>query len=525
MLAKATFTIGRDASSDLPLTNTEISRDHAEIMRLDDRYVVRDRGSRYGTFVNGAQIDSDHSLADGDRIRLGRGTGVELRFLVGDDVAASGESSPSGGFRQVSALLEALQALGGARVVDEVLALVLDAALDITGAERGFIMLANEEGELEFKLARGQGKVSLSGARFDISHKIPDDVFASGRDAFVADLREADLAGAHEGTLAFGIRHVLCVPLRIVRYVDRKDGAADLRAIGVLYLDSREKGSLLSRTARASLATLALEAAGAIENARLYREAMEKAFIDRDLRIASQIQQALLPPPRRTGRFFAAAAASIPCHEIGGDFFDYMDLPDGRFGFAIGDVAGKGTPAALLNAVLQGILTSEAAAMQEPNETMARINHALLARAIEARFATAFLATLSADGQLTYCNAGHNPPFVLADGAWKRLTVGGIVIGMFPNSVYQQQVVQLAPGDIVLLFSDGVSEALNAAGHEFGDERIVDAVRPVASASPQMVIEALLAAVKEFAAHALQHDDITALAVRYGANGPAPFTT
>ena len=143
VLDKATFTIGRRSSSDLSLSDSEISREHAEIVRVNDRYVVRDRGSRYGTFVNGAQVTSDHALAHGDRIRLGRGGGAEMWFLVGDDSVASSEDSAIGGLRQVAALLDALQALGGARVLDEVLALVLDTAIDVTGAERGFIMLAN----------------------------------------------------------------------------------------------------------------------------------------------------------------------------------------------------------------------------------------------------------------------------------------------------------------------------------------------------------------------------------------------
>ena len=331
----------------------------------------------------------------------------------------------------------------------------------------------------------------------------------------MVDLRDGDLAGAHEGTVALGIRHVLCVPLRVVRYVDRPDQPAASRAIGVLYLDSREKGTLLSRAAGGALATLAIEAAAAIENARLYRETLEKARIDEELRIASEIQQALFPAPRRTGPFFEAAATSIPCRAIGGDFFDYIDLPDGRFAFALGDVAGKGTPAALLTAVLQGILAGQTATMQDPADTMARVNRALVTRAIEARFATAFLGVLGPDGQLAYCNAGHNPPIVFGKGV-RRLTAGGIVLGLFPNATYEQGVVQLAHGDTVLLFSDGISEALNGAGDEFGDERICEAVRPALAESPQAVLEAVLTAMKRFADDAPQHDDVTALAVRYG---------
>ncbi len=514
VLDKPTFTIGRRSSSDLPLTDSEVSREHAEIARVNSRYFVRDRGSRYGTFVNGTQVTSDHALSHGDRIRLGRDHGAEVCFLIDDD-APTGTDGSSAGFRQVAALLEGLQALGGARVLDEMLALVLDAAIEVTGAERGFIMLADEAGHLELKLARTQGKLSIPGTHFETSRKIPESVFATGQERHVADLRDGDLAGAHEGTLALGIRHVLCVPLRVVHYVDRPGHRVDPRSIGVLYLDSRSKGTLLSHTARSALTTLASEAGIAIENARLYRAALERGRIDEELRIASQIQQALLPLPHRSAAFFDVMAASVSCREIGGDFFDYIDLPDGRFGFAVGDVAGKGTPAALLTAVLQGIFSGQATAVQEPGDVMTRVNRGLLTRAVEARFATACFCVLGPDGRLSYCNAGHNPPFVFSGESIRRLTTGGLVLGLFANATYEQETIQLAPGDTVVVFSDGVSEALNDSGDEFGDDGIVRAVSRTVSQPPAAILDALLAAVKQFAGAAPQNDDITALVLRY----------
>src|SRR5205085_6345885 len=129
---------------------------------------------------------------------------------------------------------------------------------------------------------------------------------------------------------------VHCVPLRLVRYLDKADAASEDRRIGVLYLDSREKATFLSNSTRAALETLATEAAVAIENARLYRETMEKARMEQEMRIAAEIQQALLPKTGRVGSFFSAAAASLPCRSIGGDFFDYLDWPLGGLGFAPG---------------------------------------------------------------------------------------------------------------------------------------------------------------------------------------------
>jgi serine phosphatase RsbU (regulator of sigma subunit) len=515
-LDKPAFTIGRRAGNDLHLMGSDVSRDHAEIAQADGRFVVRDRGSRYGTFVNGAQV-SEQPLAHGDRIQLGRAGDAELVFLFQDGVSLERQSSSAvGDLRQVAALLEGLRALGSGRVLDEVLALVLDSAIEMTGAERGFIMLANDAGDLEMKLARARGRVTLPGTRFETSRKIPEEVFATGEDKIVADLLDGDLANVHMGTVALGIRHVLCTPLRLVRYVDRADASSKETRIGVLYLDSREKGTLLSRATRSALETLAVEAAVAIENARLYRDSVEKARIEQELRIASQIQQALLPAPRRHAGFFDAMGASVPCRAIGGDFYDYVDFGDGRFGFALGDVAGKGAPAALLTAMLQGIFAAQSFVSVDPKETMARVNTALIHRSIESRFATAFFGVLGPDGTLIYCNAGHNPPLLFGRHGVRRLEEGGMILGMFDHVWYDQEQLHLERGDVIVVFSDGVSEALSASGEEFGEDRIKAVIGGDLAAGPDVMVERLFEAVRDFTRGAVQNDDITALVVRYG---------
>jgi sigma-B regulation protein RsbU (phosphoserine phosphatase) len=331
----------------------------------------------------------------------------------------------------------------------------------------------------------------------------------------VADLREGDLANAHMGTIALGIRHVLCVPLLLVRYVDQPGAPIESRSTGVLYLDSREKGTLLSQTTRAALEALAAEAAVAIENARLYREAMEKGRIDEELRLASQIQQALLPKSRTRGSFYDASGTSIACRAIGGDFFEYIDLPDGSFGFALGDVSGKGPSAALLTAMLQGMFSTQSFAPVEPAVMMTRVNRALLARGIESRFATIFFAILSPDGRLMYCNAGQNPPLLFSAAGVRKLETGGMIVGLFPHATYEQEEVQLTAGDLLAVFSDGVSEALNPAGDEYGEAHIQEVVAQNWLAPSDAVLQTLLAAVRGFAQGAPQNDDVTALVVRY----------
>jgi phosphoserine phosphatase RsbU/P len=510
-LDKPTFSIGRRASNDLVLTGADISRDHAEIVESAGRYIIRDRGSQSGTLINGVQV-TERPLAHGDRIGIGTTSGVELRFLF-EDVSTA--SSVGAGFRQMTALLEALQGLGSSRVLDEVLVLVMDAAIDVTGAERGFIMLANHEGQLEFKLARIRGGISIPGSSFDTSRKIPEQVFATGEARIIADLRDSGTAQAHGGTIALGIRHVLCVPLQVVRYVDARQQAGSPRAIGVLYLDSRERGTILSDTARKALETLAGEAGGAIENARLYREAAEKARLDQELQIASQIQQSLLPQTAKNVGFCEAVAASVACRAIGGDFFEYLNMPDGSFGFALGDVSGKGPPAALLTAVLQGLFSAHAFSSIEPKELLTRVNHTLVSRAVDSRYATVFFGVITQAGQLTYCNAGHNPPLLFHGSEVERLETGGMIVGLFPHATYEQETRQLTAGDLLTLFSDGVSEALSTADEEFGENRICEVVGAARHQSAAAALQALMSSVKHFAHGAAQHDDVTAMMVQY----------
>ncbi len=392
-------------------TGTDVSRDHADITSEPRGYVLRDKGSRFGTFVNGQQV-TEHVLKHRDVIRLGQSSECELAFIAAGFDSNTRPVPTSGDFRQIATLLEGLRALGSGRVLDDVLTMVIDSAIEVTGAERGFIMLAGADSTLDFKMGRGRGRVTLPGRTFETWRKIPDEVFATGEPR-ILDFADATLAQAHTATMMIGIRHVLCVPLVLVRYVEQAEADSGEKRIGVLYLDSREGGVLKSPATRGALEALAGEAAVAIENARLYREATEKARLEQELRIAAEIQQALMPPGEHEGVFFDVAGATVPCRAIGGDFFDYLELEGGSVGVALGDVSGKGAPAALLTAAVQGMFTVEADIAAGPAGTIAKINRGLKQRNIESKFVTMFFGVLSADGSLVYCNGGHNAPVLV----------------------------------------------------------------------------------------------------------------
>lgn len=253
----------------------------------------------------------------------------------------------------------------------------------------------------------------------------------------------------------------------------------------------------------------------ATEGPRLYRELLERAQRDHELKIAADIQRALLPPSRYLGRDFEVAATSVPCRAIGGDFFDYFTHADGAFSFVLGDVAGKGPPAALLAAVLQGIFTANAQRGDTPSKTIRQANDALVLRAIESRFATAVYATLSSGGILTYCNAGHNPPFLIGKHGVHRLETGGLVVGAFAQARFDEQAVQLSSGDMLVVYSDGLTEARNYNEEEFGEEGLLNCVSANHNLAPSELLECLLGDVHKFSAGTPQSDDRTVLVLRY----------
>ena len=247
----------------------------------------------------------------------------------------------------------------------------------------------------------------------------------------------------------------------------------------------------------------------------IYRNALERTREQHELKTAAEIQRALLPEPKHCGEGIDVSATSLPCRAIGGDFFDYFEIPGGAFGFALGDIAGKGPPAALLAAQVQGVLAAQARLTVTPAETMSCVNHVLARRLLESRFATMLYGVLQPDGCLTYSNAGHNPPFLLGRCGVRRLESGGLILGAFKDTTFEQETLRLDPGDVLVAFSDGVTEALNADGEEFGEERLIACVTANKDAPPSVVLECILDRVRRFAGGSEQNDDLTALVLRF----------
>jgi steroid delta-isomerase-like uncharacterized protein len=263
------------------------------------------------------------------------------------------------------------------------------------------------------------------------------------------------------------------------------------------------------------LLQLAGEFGAAVESARLYREMLESARAKHELETAAEIQRALLPDRRYEGAGFEVVATSVPCRAIGGDFFDYFALSNNTFGFLLGDVAGKGPAAALLASALQGSFSVTARDGVTPATTMKLVNDALVRRAIESRFATVIYAVLSTDGRLTYCNAGHNPAILIGTRGVRRLEVGGLIVGAFGEATFEGETLQLDKGDVLVMFSDGVTEALSEEGEELGEGRLLSCLKQYRELAPAVLLERTLNMVHAFTAGAVQSDDLTVLILRY----------
>jgi steroid delta-isomerase-like uncharacterized protein len=245
-----------------------------------------------------------------------------------------------------------------------------------------------------------------------------------------------------------------------------------------------------------------------------YRAALATVRSEHELSVAAEIQHALLPAPHYKGMGFEVAFSSLSCRAIGGDFLDYYTFPSGAFGFVLGDVSGKGPAAALLAAKIQGILGTHSRSEYRPAELLARVNDELVRRTIESRFATVLYGVLW-DGQLTYSSGGHNPALIVGSGGVRRLERGGLILGAFYDASFEEETVWLDPGDVLVVFSDGITEALSPDGSEFGEERLIAAIRAGRELPPTRLLQQVLDSVREFIGGADQSDDLTALVLRY----------
>jgi phosphoserine phosphatase RsbU/P len=527
------FRMGRAPDNNLILRDTRVSRNHAQISRSDGHYVLEDLGSRHGIWVNGQRVEGSKRLTGSERIEFGVPDGYQIHFTrTGDELrrlmvrpVADDTGRASTNLEKLRAVLEVARSLQSSFSTDDVLNTVLDAALSVTGAERGFLLLFNDERELQVRSARAAGGSDLPADALRVPRRLIQQALESRRDLFSMsfDPTAHDSRSPGNTITDLELRSVVCVPL--VRVNLSGAGATEMlskasSSAGVLYMDSRVTSVDLAGGNRELLQTLAIEASTVLENARLIEEQRASQRIEEELDVARRIQQSLLPRHLPQEGWFVVCGSSQSSHQVGGDYFDVAPLGPDMWSLVVADVSGKGVSSALLASFLQGAFLSSTSTTDIP-EVLARINIFLSDRAEHGKYATMFYSRLDSDGRLTYANAGHCPSLLVrATGAIEELGATSMPVGLVPETAFAVGRKNLAPGDRIVLYTDGVTEAQNDAGEFFGRRRLRRAVEQAGPADCNELHAGIQAAILEFTAGAEQADDLTLVVVEYRREGP-----
>ncbi len=410
------------------------------------------------------------------------------------------------GADRLSLLYRISQTFNSTLELDQVLNLVMDEIIQATQAERGFLMLANSSGELKFQAARGLDQHDIHAPELQISHGLVERVFREGQPLVTSNAQDDDWLSERRSVMVLGLRSVLCVPLK------HRDAV-----LGVVYVDNRIQAGIFTPDDLDLLTALAANAAAAIENARLYQVAIEKGRMERELQIARQVQINLLPHslPESAGWDFGAHWQ--PAREVAGDFYDFNWHADGSLSLVIADVTDKGMPAALYMALSRSIVRASLAQTGDLAEGINQVNRLICADNSYGMFVTLFYARLNPHtGELRYVNAGHNPPLLLhaGTGQLERLTRTGIALGVDDSRTYREQSVQMLPGDLILLYTDGLTEAPDPDGHEFGEDRLQAALLESAALPATQLGERLEQIVEAHLNGGAPQDDLTLVIVR-----------
>jgi len=526
------FQIGRQADNHLVIRDSRVSRVHARITASGGRLVVEDCGSTHGTFVNGQRI-ARHPLENSDRIEFGTPDsyqlvfapdGAELKRML-DRVGApeSGAHAPAlgGNLAKLRAILDLARTVQSSFSVDDVLASVVDTALAITGAERGFLLLRRSDA-LETRVARHKHGHKLQESDLRVPREVIHRALQHRRELLSMnfDPLAAGETKPQNSISDLDLRSVICVPLVRIR-TGLGEATSVLstgnETVGVLYMDSRVAAADLAGGNRELLQTLAIEASTVLENARLLEEERAKHQIEEELQLARTIQQSLLPGKLPVQGWLRVAGSSVASREVGGDYFDVTEVNPQTWSVVVADVSGKGVGSALLAALLQGALITATDHSVVLGRRIERLNRFLIDRTGGEKYATIFYCLVERSGALSYVNAAHCPPMVVRGGGIvAELAATGMPVGLIGEATFEVATEPLQPGDKVVIYSDGVTEAQNPRAEFFGRKRLRAIVTARATENCTAIHDAIQEAVSAFAEGALQSDDITVVVMEFG---------
>lgn len=544
-LGRLRITLGRSARNDLCIPDPFASRVHAEVRREGEEYFLQDLGSANGTLYNGGTVEGTVPLTPGGRIQIGE---TEIVFDDGSYHSSMGatmitdNSSTSlpeatiaiaSGDRTTSGLLEAIEGartkpeqsvaarvaregdllaliskvgitLLASSTLDETLEQIVSLVFEAVPADRCLLMMRDGDNEeLRVAVARLRDRVGEVG-EIRVSRNVMDEVVMRGNSVLTSDAQHDPRFAS--GTMVLqGVRSVLAVPL----------GVSD-KVFGIIYADSPIAEGRFTEDHLKLLTTLASVAAIRVENAKLVEARLQQERLERELQLASEIQQRFQPaaPPLVSG--YELQGISFPCYEIGGDYYDFIRRADGRLVIALGDVSGKGTAAALLMSSLHAAIHAQTGSHETLVDTVTAVNKYLAENIPPNRFVTLFFAELDPEsGALSFLNAGHNPPLIVhAAGTVEQLSSGGLPLGIKGDAEYREGRTHLKHGDVLVIYSDGVTEAASPSGEEFGPTRLYEVVSRNVDASAAGIRDRIESALTKFSQGTQAADDITLVIVK-----------
>ena len=517
--------VGRSSDADFVLNDLYVSRHHARIVRKNGKYQLVDLNSTHGTFINGQRVE-DHPLRDGDQVRLGRKEllfGTRLSELkpsttAGDfdkslahfsAVLDSAEYSGLSDLEKINFILDFKYQSGQAFSSDETFAHILRSALNISGAERGCVFTGQGDGYVLGLNAAGH---VLSESKFSASRTVVAQVAESGVSVFMTEGIEGELA-QQQSILEMHLRAIACLPLK---GISAESDAPEV--LGILYLDSTSTMHALSGLDEKILNKLAGEAGNVLEKLEMIKSFEERKKFEQEMTVAYETQKSLLPHSLPEFGNFGIRAHSEPTRHVGGDFYYFFQPnPDKLIG-VLADVSGKGVPAALLSSMLQGALDMECRTGVPPEKMLERVNQLMCERSASYSFVTLFLFSFDAQGKGEYLGAGHNPVYLYraATDEIEELHSEGLILGAFESVSYNSRPLQLNPGDVLVVYSDGVTDAENPQGDMFEEERFLQVIRSNASAGVEVLKEKILEALDQFTEGMAQTDDITFVLIDAG---------
>ena len=561
-LNRPRITMGRSARSDLCISDPFASRLHAEIRRKGDAYWLNDAGSANGTLLNGARLTATVLLKDRDLIRIGetaieyndRADTTQLRqgtqILLSDqfttaapeatiDSAASNSRAnllstittshqtligqaalPGHAPTQIQTTQEDTLAiisrvsvtLLSSQSLDETLQQVLEHIFEALAADRGYVMLLEAPSpkaapELICKALKTRSAQATQDVQ--LSRSISEQVLQKGVSVLTSDAQHDPRFQAQNSIMLGGVRSVMAVPI-----------AVEGRVSGMIYVDSAFQTSRFTERDLQLLTLIASVAAIRIENVRLLDLQQEQKRIANELSVASEIQIRLHPatPPIIPG--YDLMGVSFPCYEVGGDYFDFLQRRDGRHVIALGDVSGKGISAALLMSSVHAAVRAQCTTALAPHQIVSEINQYIYDNTAANRYVTMFYSELDAQtDELTYINGGHNAPLLIRNsGEVLQLDCGGFPVGITTEGGYLEGRVMLHPGDVLVIYSDGVTESVNEAEDEFGEARLIEVVQRNRGRTAAGLRDRIDEALQKFVGRAKSVDDLTLVILKRLAN-------